>query len=102
MRPAFIKADKDALRRILLSDAVQDFCMSYAEEIVGVAQSSAPVGADKDRHAGDYANSIKATPMRSPERAWARVEADVPYAMKIQANTGHLMNSLDAVRRPGG
>lgn len=101
MKPVVVHIDGDAIQRLLLSDPVLDKCMEIAEQVVDVARSTAPMGGDDDKHAGEYAESIKATPMSSGKRAWVRVEADVPYAMKIQADTGHLMQAIDAVRQPG-
>lgn len=86
------------LRDLLRSDEVLDECERVANKVLDIAQASAPVGGEDDEHPGQYRESLKVERMRSSQRAWARVMSDVPYAGKLQADTGHLPHALDAAR----
>lgn len=93
--------NKPGIRAMLKSQMAQDLAMHWANKAVEVAKSTAPVSDSAEAsEAGNvtYAESIEAIPRMSDHRAWAAVYAGVPYAFKLQAETGHLHQAVDAVR----
>ena len=75
--------------QILKSDEVRAFITERAERVLAAAQSSAPVAS------GTYRASLHIE-QDTTDRAVARVVADVPYAMVVEADTGNLARAIDA------
>jgi hypothetical protein len=80
------------MRRLLRSEAVRVMLRSRAERVAVEAKSIAPV------RTGAYRDSIHVEDATT-DRAVARVVADVPYAVVLEARTRTLGASLDAARR---
>ena len=74
---------------ILKSDEVRAVVTERAERVLAAAQASAPVAS------GTYRASLHVE-QDTTSRAVARVVADVPYAMVVEAATGNLARALDA------
>ena len=86
---ARIRLNHSGMKELLNSSGVRAEMTTRAEQVLAVAQSSAPVAS------GAYKESLHIN-QGTTDRAVVNVATDVPYAMKIQSDTGHLLRSLDA------
>lgn len=70
---------------------VEALLEAAAQKALSAAQGSAPV------ESGTYRDSLHIETAHT-DRIVKRVVSDVPYALVVEANTGNLARSLDAVR----
>jgi hypothetical protein len=88
---ATVRLNGAGIRELLHSDGVRRMLRSRAERSAAAARASAPI------KTGAYRDSIRVLDATT-DRAVARVAAEVPYAMVVEAKTGNLSRSLDAAR----
>lgn len=91
-RRATIKLDEAAIRKFLKGAEVEGMLLDRAERIEAAAKAAAPVSSDADP--GTYRDSIFVEAIRGENRTIARVYADVPYALAVEAEHGTLARAL--------
>jgi hypothetical protein len=84
---AVVKLNHPGIGEVLQSAAVRAILTDEANEVLRRAQANAPVAS------GAYRASLHVE-QDTTDRAVARVIADVPYAMVVEADTGNLARSL--------
>jgi hypothetical protein len=87
-----VKLNHAGMRELLTSAGVQQDLDNRTERMAAAAQAAAPV------QSGDYRDSIHAEPAPTRKRARAKVVADVPYALVVEAKHRTLGRALDAGR----
>lgn len=89
MSMSLIRVDlkSGGFEELLNSSEVRALVTDHAEDALGSAKASAPVDS------GDYRDSLHIE-QATTDRAVARVVADVPYALQVEAKHGTLARSL--------
>lgn len=94
---ASVKVDLSGLESFLddvgHSGAVEMLVDSVARDVMAEARLSAPV------KTGDYQRSIHVETVRTRHRTVAKVVADVPHALAVEARTGNLARALKRAKR---
>jgi len=84
---AKFKIDDRGIKQILFSDAFADVSREGAERVADAARAIAPV------ETGAYRDSIRVEEDFT-DRVVYRVVADVPYALKVEADHGTLTQAM--------
>lgn len=85
-----VELDHDGMRAMLQSSEMAAEMRRRAEAVADQARATAPVVT------GNYRNSITVETDVTEQRALARVVADVPYAMDVEARESTLGRAVDA------
>lgn len=86
-----VKLNHAGMAALLNSSEVRAMLTEHAEPVLAAAQ------ADPHDDSGAYEASLHIE-QATTDRAVARVVADVPYALALEANYGILARALDAAR----
>lgn len=89
-RRARIKVNERAVESLKAIPEVGDHLRDLAESVLDRARSTAPV------KSGAYRASLRVEDDVVDDAQVARVVADVPYAIYVEADTGTLARALDA------
>ena len=84
---ARVKLNHFGMAELLKGAAAEAACRPVAEDVLSRAQGSAPVAS------GAYRDSLHIVEDETDRKRF-RVVSDVPYAMKVEADTGNLARSL--------
>jgi len=91
MAKPIVKLNSPGIKKMLNSKGVENFLVGLAKKVEAQAKASAPV------QSGRYRDSISSFADHT-DRAVARIQADVDYALEVESKTGNLAKSLDAAR----
>lgn len=87
-----MKWNNSEFQNLAHSGQVADVCKGYAEQIAGIARSTAPVDT------GDYAGGIGVEILDRPTRVTAQVVASDRKSLIIESLTGNLVRALNRVK----
>lgn len=86
-----IVLDPRGLKALLTSDGVRRHLEGQMGAALARARSTAPVG-----ETGAYRESLRTWTEEHRTRVVVHMGSDVPYALVVNARTGHLSRALDA------
>lgn len=87
-----VRLNSAGVEALLNDEGVAQYLLELARDVEDAAVANAPV------ESGDYVDSIYSELVHT-DRAVARVVADAPHALAVEAATGNLARALDAAGR---